>query len=92
VRPILDEKRDDSGQAPVGASRHPLPWRNRPSGGENHISDADGRVVYDGSDAAEMFRLYAEEVRAERADRPAAEPGGDGPHRRGRDRRARRAT
>jgi hypothetical protein len=40
-------------------SRHPLPWRNTPSGGENHLTDANGRRVYDGLDAAEMFRPYA---------------------------------
>jgi hypothetical protein len=46
-------------------SRHPLPWRNTPSGGENHVSDADGRSVYNGADAAEMFRLYTDAVQAE---------------------------
>jgi hypothetical protein len=40
-------------------SQHPLPWRNTPSGGENHLTDATGRSVYDGADADEMFRLYA---------------------------------
>jgi hypothetical protein len=40
-------------------SQHPLPWRNTPSGGDNHLTDANGRSVYDGPDAAEMFRLYA---------------------------------
>ncbi|WP_232668823.1 hypothetical protein [Pseudonocardia sp. TRM90224] len=51
--------------------RHPLPWQNEPSGGNNHVSDANGRAVYDGCDAAEMFRLYGDEVRAERAERHA---------------------
>ena len=46
-------------------SHHPLPWWNRPSGGENHVSDAAGRSVYDGLDAAEMFRLYTDTVQAE---------------------------
>ena len=39
--------------------QHPLPWRNTPSGGENHVTDANGTRVYDGPDGAEMFRLYA---------------------------------
>jgi hypothetical protein len=46
-------------------SHHPLPWWNRPSGGENHVSDADGLPVYNGADAAEMFRLYTCAVQAE---------------------------
>jgi hypothetical protein len=51
----------------VRAPRHPLPWRNQPSGGENHVNDANGQPVYDGSDAAEMFRLYGVEAQAERS-------------------------
>jgi hypothetical protein len=45
-------------------SHHPLPWWNAPEGGENHVSDAEGRLVYSGSDAAEMFRLYTDAVQA----------------------------
>jgi len=62
----------DKGAADVDASprpQHPLPWRNTPSGGENHLRDADGRPVYDGPDAAEMFRLYDAAAQAERASR-----------------------
>lgn len=59
-------------------SGHPLPWWNTPSAGENHVSDAEGRLVYHGSDAAEMFRLYADEVQvgaeAEVVARRAADP------------------
>ena len=44
---------------PPQGPRHPLPWRNTPSGGENHVTDANGTRVYDGPDGAEMFRLYA---------------------------------
>ena len=40
-------------------AQHPLPWRNTPSGGDNHVTDANGRRVYDGPDGAEMFRIYA---------------------------------
>jgi hypothetical protein len=50
---------DGAGVDPPRWSQHPLPWQNTPSGGENHLTDANGRPVYDGSDAAEMFRLYA---------------------------------
>jgi hypothetical protein len=46
----------------VPESRNPLPWRNEPSDGVNHVADANGRPVYDGPDAAEMFRLYSAEV------------------------------
>jgi hypothetical protein len=56
---------------PALAPRHPLPWRNAPSDGENHVTDANGRSVYDGSDAAEMFRLYSDEAQAEHAKRTA---------------------
>ena len=59
--------------------RHPLPWRNTPSGGENHLRDADGRSVYDGPDAAEMFRLYDAAAQADRATRVRADhPGPQG--------------
>jgi hypothetical protein len=58
-------------------SHHPLPWWNAPEGGENHVSDAEGRLVYSGSDAAEMFRLYTDAVQA---DAEAVDP----PRRRGR--------
>jgi hypothetical protein len=47
--------------------RHPLPWRNQPSEGENHVTDARGEPVYDGADAAEMFRLYGRQAQAEAA-------------------------
>jgi hypothetical protein len=47
--------------------RHPLPWRNQPSEGENHVTDARGEPVYDGADAAEMFRLYDCQAQAEAA-------------------------
>jgi hypothetical protein len=61
-----------------------LPWWNTPAGGENHVSDAEGRSVYDGSDAAEMFRLYtaAAQADAEAVVRRAAD------HPRRRDRRS----
>jgi hypothetical protein len=49
----------------VAESRHPLPWRNVPSDGVNHVADANGQPVYDGPDAAEMFRLYSTEAEAE---------------------------
>jgi hypothetical protein len=57
VRSILEN--DVAGIDPPQWSQHPFPWRNRPSGGENHVTDANGRCVYDGPDGAEMFRLYA---------------------------------
>jgi len=47
------------------AGRHPLPWRNQPSEGENRVTDAQGESVYDGADAAEMFRLYGCQAEAE---------------------------
>jgi hypothetical protein len=50
---------------------NPLPWRNQPSDGLNHLTDANGRPVYDGPDAAEMFRLYSAAL-AEQAERSAA--------------------
>jgi hypothetical protein len=66
VRWSAQKKSDGSGKAPQRVSEHPLPWRNRPSGGQNHVADAHERPVYDGPDAAEMFRLYGDEVRRER--------------------------
>lgn len=45
--------------------RHPLPWRNTPFAGENHVIDANGKPVYNGADAAEMFRLYDLQAQAE---------------------------
>jgi hypothetical protein len=63
-------------------SRHPLPWWNTPSGGENHVSDAEGRLVYNGPDAAEMFRLYTDEVHADAE--VVARRAADHPRRRGR--------
>jgi hypothetical protein len=48
---------------------HPLPWRNTPSDGENHLTAANGRSVYDGPDAAEMFRLYSAAAQAQAAAR-----------------------
>jgi hypothetical protein len=57
--------------ARVPEARNPLPWRNQPSDGMNHVTDANGQPVYDGTDAAEMFRLYSAEVQAERAGQSA---------------------
>jgi hypothetical protein len=57
VRSTLEN--DTAGVDPPQWSQHPLPWRNTLSGGENHLTDANGRRVHDGLDAAEMFRLYA---------------------------------
>jgi len=57
-----------SGEPVINSSRrshHPLPWWNTPSGGDNHVSDAEGRPVYNGPDTAEMFRLYTDAVQAE---------------------------
>jgi hypothetical protein len=67
VRWFLHKKSRDVGQIPRPESTHPLPWRNEPSDGLNHVADANGRRVYDGSDAAEMFRLYSAETQASRA-------------------------
>jgi hypothetical protein len=67
---------------PWRRSRHPLPWWNTPSGGENHVRDADGRSVYNGADAAEMFRLYTCAVQAEAE--VVARGVADHPRRRGR--------
>jgi len=57
VQSILEN--DVASVDPPRWSQHPFPWRNRPSGGENHVTDAIGRSVYDGLDGEEMFRLYA---------------------------------
>jgi len=65
-------------------SRHPLPWWNTPSAGENHVSDAEGRLVYNGLDAGEMFRLYAVEVQADAEAEVVARRAADHPRRRGR--------
>jgi hypothetical protein len=67
VKWFLRKKSRDVGQAACPESKNPLPWRNQPSGGLNHVADANGRPVYDGSDAAEMFRLYSAETQASRA-------------------------
>lgn len=69
MRWIFEKKPEDTGKVPARASRHPLPWRNEPAGGENHVADANGRPVYDGTNAAEMFRLYGDEAQAERGER-----------------------
>jgi hypothetical protein len=66
-RRITRRKSPDVGRIPE--PRNPLPWRNQPSDGVNHVADANGQPVYDGPDAAEMFRLYSVEARAERAGR-----------------------
>lgn len=71
MRSFLRKKPHDIGRLLCPESTHPLPWRNEPSGGLNHVADANGRPVYDGPDAAEMFRLYSAEAQAERAARPA---------------------
>jgi hypothetical protein len=64
-RRITRRKSADVGR--IRESRNPLPWRNQPSDGLNHVADANGQPVYDGPDAAEMFRLYSVEAQAERA-------------------------
>ena len=64
-RRITRRKSPDIGR--IRESRNPLPWRNQPSDGLNHVADANGQPVYDGPDAAEMFRLYSVEAQAERA-------------------------
>lgn len=66
---ILRRKPPDVARVPE--SRNPLPWRNQPSDGVNHVADANGNPVYVGTDAAEMFRLYDAEAQAERAGQPA---------------------
>jgi hypothetical protein len=65
-------------------SHHPLPWWNAPEGGENHVSDAEGRLVYSGSDAAEMFRLYTDAVQADAEAEFIARRTADHPRRGGR--------
>ncbi len=47
------------------SGQHPLPWRNQPAEGDNHVTDANGDPVYDGADAAAMFRLYNHQAQAE---------------------------
>jgi hypothetical protein len=64
-RRITRKKASGTEQAPEAGN--PLPWRNQPSDGVNHVADANGQPVYDGPDAAEMFRLFSVEVQAERA-------------------------
>ena len=80
MRTILEN--DAAGVDPGQRSQHPLPWRNTPSGGENHVSDAAGRPVYDGAAASEMFRLYTDAVQAE--SELTARRVADHPRRRGR--------
>jgi hypothetical protein len=92
MEPALRTEQDATRQTPAPSSRHPLPWRNEPSDGENHVTDANGLAVYDGSDAAEMFRLYGAEDQAERAERAAAEPVPARGRRTSRIRRPRRTT
>lgn len=72
MRWVLQKKSPGIGRVPRAESKNPLPWRNRPSDGLNHVADANGRPVYDGPDAAEMFRLYSAEAQAERAGQSAA--------------------
>jgi hypothetical protein len=64
-------RRKSPGVGRIPESGNPLPWRNQPSDGVNHVADANGRPVYDGPDAAEMFRLYSAEAQAERGGQPA---------------------
>ena len=52
-------RNDAAGVDPPQWAQHPLPWRNTPSDGDNHVTDANGSRVYDGPDGAEMFRIYA---------------------------------
>ena len=75
MTPVPENSHAGTGQVPALQPRRPLPWRNAPSNGENHVTDANGLVVYDGSDAAEMFRLYGDEAQAERAERSVEERG-----------------
>ena len=65
-------------------SHHPLPWWNAPEGGENHVSDAEGRLVYSGPDAAEMFRLYTDAIQADAEAELIARRAADHSRRRGR--------
>lgn len=89
---VVNEKPDDIRRSRVRVSRHPLPWRNQPSAGDNHVADANGRPVYDGCDAAEMFRLYVAEAQAEREERSAADHVRGAGRRMGRGRRLRRTS
>jgi hypothetical protein len=75
VRWFLQKKSPEIRQALCPESKNPLPWRNQPSDGMNHVADANGRPVYDGPDAAEMFRLYSAEAQAEKAAQPAGRRG-----------------
>jgi hypothetical protein len=68
MRRILQKKSHDIRQFSRPEPKNPLPWRNQPSDGLNHLTDANGRPVYDGPDAAEMFRLYSAAL-AEQAER-----------------------
>jgi hypothetical protein len=81
VTSVPENKHDATGQVPALPPRHPLPWRNAPSNGENHVTDANGLPVYDGCNAAEMFRLYGDEASAEHAER-SVEQGRRAPRRR----------
>jgi hypothetical protein len=72
-RRITRKNAPGTGQTPE--SGNPLPWRNQPSDGVNHVADANGQPVYDGPDAAEMFRLYSVEAQAERAGATGREAG-----------------
>jgi hypothetical protein len=92
MRSVLGKKFENVEPRPARPSRHPLPWRNRPADGENHVADANGQPVYDGPDAAEMFRLYGDEAQSEDADRSSTESDRDTRHRRIRRRPRRRTT
>jgi hypothetical protein len=72
-RRITRKKAPGTVQIPVAGN--PLPWRNQPSDGVNHVADANGQPVYDGPDAAEMFRLYSVEAQAQRAGATGREAG-----------------
>jgi hypothetical protein len=92
MRSVLGKKFENVEPLLARPSRHPLPWRNRPANGENHVADANGQPVYDGPDAAEMFRLYGDEAQAEDADRSATERDPESRHRRIRRRRRSRTS
>ena len=81
MKSILRKKPGSVGQRPNPEPTHPLPWRNLPADGLNHVTDANGHSVYDGSDAAEMFRLYNAEARAGRAEPRAVRRPRAGSHR-----------
>jgi hypothetical protein len=72
MRRVPQKKAPRIRRIPRPESKNPLPWRNQPSDGLNHVADANGRPVYDGPDAGEMFRLYSAEAQAERARQSAA--------------------